>query len=138
MIAPPAMNHSPRWCDTCSYGLLQSGQSLGQSLRGITDRRPAWIRGRLFDLGGYPGWQPANDAVAAVHGELLALEDPAAILTGTDRIEGCANYTDRALYHRVLVRANTADGEGVLAWCYRLVEPEGAPLIPAGRWASGR
>jgi gamma-glutamylcyclotransferase (GGCT)/AIG2-like uncharacterized protein YtfP len=120
------------------YGLLQSGQSLGQSLGGIADRQPAWIRGRLFDLGAYPGWQPANDAKAAVHGELLVLADPAATLTETDRIEGCADYTDHALYHRVLVRANMEDGEGVLAWCYRLVKPEGAPLIPAGLWPPGR
>ncbi len=119
------------------YGLLQSGHALGQTLRGIGGRRPAWIGGRLFDLGSYPGWQPADDPGARVHGEILELTHPAETLAETDRIEGYVDDTDRALYHRVLVRANAADGEPVLAWCYRRVDTAPAPLIPSGRWPRG-
>jgi gamma-glutamylcyclotransferase (GGCT)/AIG2-like uncharacterized protein YtfP len=116
------------------YGTLQSGHSRADALPGIAGRQAARITGRLFDLGAYPGWQPCEDATTAVQGELLELTDPVAALSVADAIEGCAGYHTEALYHRVLVRAVCTDGEGVLAWCYRVADTGDATVIASGRW----
>lgn len=126
--APPLIRH------LFAYGLLQSGYPMGQSLAGIRHRQTARIPGRLFDLGVYPGWQPTEDAEAAVFGELLELNDPPGLLAVTDRYEGFRDYSGQSLYHRVLVTAMTDSGDEILAWCYRVVRPGDAPVILGGRW----
>lgn len=114
------------------YGLLQSHAALGHVITG--QRQTAWIQGRLYDLGDYPGWEPSGDPSEQVYGELIELEDPVSTLNETDRIEGCNAYAQDALYHRVLVQAVTEGGEKTLAWCYRVVDRSYAPLVIGGRW----
>jgi gamma-glutamylcyclotransferase (GGCT)/AIG2-like uncharacterized protein YtfP len=117
-----------------AYGLLQAEYDLGQSLTGIAQRQPARIHGQIFDLGSYPGWQPSTGINDWVHGELLTLHQPNASLQRIDQIEGCSDYSEDALYHRVLVTATTDSGEKVLAWCYRYAHAiEGQP-IEEGCW----
>lgn len=117
------------------YGLLQSSQALGNALNGVLHRQPAQVPGRLFDLGDSPGWQPPAAAEDWVHGELLTLGDPAAVLEQTDAIEGFYGYGTDSLYHRVLVRAQAPNAETVLAWCYRYAgQPPSHARIAEGRW----
>lgn len=116
------------------YGTLQAGQSRAHALPGVAHREPAMISGTLFDLGPYPGWQPNGDDACTVSGELLTLNDPSITLPLADAIEGCDGYSERALYHRVLVKAVSADGRAVLAWCYRLQDSTAGKRIPSGRW----
>lgn len=118
------------------YGLLQSGHALGQSLKGIERRTAARIPGRLFDLGAYPGWQPAARSDDWVAGELLTLVQPNETLARTDQIEGFSSYGPDALYHRVLVTATLDTGESVLAWCYRYAQAIDQPPLAAGRWVA--
>lgn len=116
------------------YGLLQSNQPLGQRLDGIGHRQPARAPGRLFDLGAYPGWQPPSTPDDWVHGELLELAEPEMALAEADAIEGFHGYAEDALYHRVLIRAVTADSGSILAWCYRYARPLDGQPVPGGRW----
>lgn len=117
-----------------AYGLLQAEYNLGQSLTGIAQRQLARIRGQIFNLGNYPGWQPSDDVNDWVHGELLTLQQPNVTLPSIDRIEGFNDYTNQALYHRVLVIATNDQGEDVFAWCYRYARAIHSPAIEGGRW----
>ncbi|KAA6182609.1 gamma-glutamylcyclotransferase [Thiohalocapsa marina] len=118
------------------YGLLQSTQSLGNALDGIGHRQPARAPGRLFDLGAYPGWQPPSTPDDWVHGELLELTDPETALAEADAIEGFQGHDAEALYHRVLIRAVTANAGSALAWCYRYARPLSSRPIGDGRWTA--
>ena len=121
-----------------AYGRLQAEYDLGRSVKGIEHRQAARTRGRLFDLGSYPAWQPTVEPDAWVQGELLTLSQPAATLKQIDTIERFIGYGEDSLYHRVLVTAVvTETGENVLAWCYRYAQKiSEQPLIADGRWSA--
>jgi gamma-glutamylcyclotransferase (GGCT)/AIG2-like uncharacterized protein YtfP len=72
---------------------------------------PATVRGRLFDLGPYPGLV-LDDAALPVHGELLALPDDPDVLRVLDDYEGSC------LYRRVECRATTAHAGTASCWVY--------------------
>jgi gamma-glutamylcyclotransferase (GGCT)/AIG2-like uncharacterized protein YtfP len=81
------------------------------------------VRGRLVDLGSYPGAVP--DAVGAVHGEVYRVVDPA-LWAALDSAEG-------PQYHRRGVTVRSEDGRELAACIYWYVGPldRGVP-IPGG------
>ncbi len=78
---------------------------------------PATVRGRLYDLGAYPGCI-LDDGSGAVHGVLLEIADPA-VLEELDAYE-CYAAHDAAgsLFRRTICNAITADGRVVSTWVY--------------------
>ena len=107
------------------------GDRLRQEARLIGE---ASIEGKLFSLGKYPGLIEAGGAGARVHGEVYALNSPAASLEWLDAYEGIAPG-DQNDYARVERLARLASGQEITAWVYVYLKPVAASnLVPDGRW----
>jgi gamma-glutamylcyclotransferase (GGCT)/AIG2-like uncharacterized protein YtfP len=78
----------------------------------LTPLGPATVKGRLYDLGPYPGLVLDYAAETPVRGELFALPEDPALLGSLD------NYEGSCLYRRVECRATTANGETAACWVY--------------------
>lgn len=124
------------------YGTLMraTASACGQAQRarlhaGAVWLGPATVRGRLHDLGAYPGLAAGDDAGDVVHGELLRLDTPAAVLPWLDAYEGIVAGAPDNEYERVRVEARLAGGETVTAWVYVCRRDVSAlPRIAGGRW----
>jgi gamma-glutamylcyclotransferase (GGCT)/AIG2-like uncharacterized protein YtfP len=125
------------------YGTLMSAAtgSLGRDMR-LRLRREArsagsaTVQGVLYDLGTYPGLVRSADPSDRVHGEVLALIDPAATLPWLDDYEGVGRgQASAGEYLRVVEHARLASGASLEIWLYLLQRPlRGLPRIPGGRW----
>jgi gamma-glutamylcyclotransferase (GGCT)/AIG2-like uncharacterized protein YtfP len=74
----------------------------------------AIVRGRLYDLGPYPGLTPGE---GSVRGELYELYKPAATLELLDRYEGCPDG-EAAAFDREVVTVPLEQGASAAAWVY--------------------
>jgi gamma-glutamylcyclotransferase (GGCT)/AIG2-like uncharacterized protein YtfP len=95
---------------------------------------PATVRGRLYDLGAYPGCV-LDDGAGALHGVLLEIANPA-VLEELDAYE-CYAAHDAAgsLFRRTVCDAITADGQVVSTWVYVYNRDlSHARLIESGRY----
>jgi gamma-glutamylcyclotransferase (GGCT)/AIG2-like uncharacterized protein YtfP len=108
-----------------AYGTLMRGYGLHRVLAaGATLLTTGTARGRLLDLGGYPG---LVEGTGRVSGEVYRLDD-AELLAALDREEGY-NFDRR----RAIV--TLAGGRRVRAWLYRYRGPrERATPIPDGNY----
>lgn len=92
----------------------------------LTPLGAATIRGRLYDLGPYPGLV-LDETGARVHGEVFALPDDPALLASLDDYEGSCHY------RRVECRAMAESGETVTGWVYEChADLSRAVVIPHG------
>jgi gamma-glutamylcyclotransferase (GGCT)/AIG2-like uncharacterized protein YtfP len=109
------------------YGTLRSDS--GHELSGLLARHAlrrsaARVRGRLFDLGSYPGMVP-DAGSGFVTGELYVVkpEEWDALISVLDRYEGCGpDDPEPHEYRRVIVEVRTEDGT-VASWAYVLNRP---------------
>jgi gamma-glutamylcyclotransferase (GGCT)/AIG2-like uncharacterized protein YtfP len=94
------------------YGTLRRGGAMHALLEPGTERvGPARMRGRLYDLGAFPGLAEGRPG-DWVQGELYRLTgDCAALLASLDRYEGRA-------FRRVVRDAHGTDGACVPAFAY--------------------
>lgn len=91
------------------------------------------MAGRLFDLGGYPGWIPGRGTVA---GQLFAVADPD-ILPVLDAFEGYhPGNPAGSLYIREVVRT-AGRAAGAFIYRYNWAWDEGM-AIPSGDWTARR
>jgi gamma-glutamylcyclotransferase (GGCT)/AIG2-like uncharacterized protein YtfP len=100
----------------------------------------ARVRGRLFDLGSYPGMALEHDS-GHVSGELYEITSNwPSVIARLDEYEGCAiDDPDPHEYRRELVEAVRPTGETVTAWAYVLNrDPGGLPVIESGDYLSWR
>ena len=96
--------------------------------RGARFLEPGKVRGRLVDLGRYPGMVTG---VGQVKGEVYRIEDPE-LLPVLDREEG---YN----FERSRVSATLASGRHARVWIYRYRGPrDGAVPIPDGDYRRAR
>jgi gamma-glutamylcyclotransferase (GGCT)/AIG2-like uncharacterized protein YtfP len=123
------------------YGTLRTGREPA-AIRAVarTLRRcgAARLRGRLYDLGPYPG-AIADPAAAWVHGEIVELTAASPPLAWFDAYEEFdPAQPDRGGYRRERHAVET-DAGPVACWVYLLVrEPAGAPRIASGEWRGPR
>jgi len=112
-----------------AYGTLMRGYGLHAVLAGgATAVGPGTARGRLLDLGRYPG---LVDGPGRVSGEVYRLDDPE-LLPVLDREEGY-NFVRRQGI------VTLAGGRRVRAWLYRYRGPrERATPIPSGDYRRAR
>ena len=120
---------SQRSANLFVYGSLRRGsdnrfaRSLHQSARFLGHAR---MRGRLYNLGRFPGATPTDGSNDWVHGDLLRLDQPARILPALDAYEG-------SQFGRVPQRIYSASGV-TLAWVYLYRgNPSGTRII-SGAW----
>ena len=124
------------------YGTLMSSaaSTYGRAQRtrlheATTSLGTATMRGRLYDLGSYPGLVASDDAADIVHGEVLRLDRPDEVLPWLDDYEGIVvGHADNE-YARVTDEAVLASGETLLAQVYVwLRDPAGHRRIADGYW----
>jgi gamma-glutamylcyclotransferase (GGCT)/AIG2-like uncharacterized protein YtfP len=123
-----------------AYGTLITG-ARSSAIQTLLDeclvrRQPGWVRGRLYDLGPYPGLVAAPRRSEQVHGEILELCAPKRCLAALDDYE---DYDPRrpeaSTYRRAWCRASLADGGAIWAWVYWYQGPaQRARRIPNGDW----
>ena len=122
------------------YGTLLSraGHPMGARLqREARLLGEASIQGRLYSLGRYPGLVESADASEIAHGEVYALNRPAAALEWLDAYEGIrpGKGGSPADYERVEREVQLASGATLAAWVYLYRKSTGMrPPIPRGRW----
>ncbi len=104
------------------YGTLTRGSRspfaalLAARARFIGD---AWLPGRLYRLGHFPGAVPDPAAKSRVWGNAFLIRH-SALLAALDRYEGCgASECFGSLFQREAVRVTLANGKEVDAWIYR-------------------
>jgi len=125
------------------YGTLRRDQRhemfrlLARHARFIGD---GTIRGKLYDLGTYPGWVPSPGG--NVLGEVYAIdpEQWEGIISRLDDYEGCsASDPEPHEYRRVVVDVTLSNGQTVDAWAYRLShQPEQSREIRSGDYLAWR
>jgi gamma-glutamylcyclotransferase (GGCT)/AIG2-like uncharacterized protein YtfP len=103
------------------YGTLRAGsghpwaQQLARHARYLG---PASMRGRMYDLGRYPGAVTSCTAGERVTGDLYRLNS-ATLLRELDRYEGCTGRVCEQEYRRAAVCVMQTDtGLPVRAWAY--------------------
>jgi gamma-glutamylcyclotransferase (GGCT)/AIG2-like uncharacterized protein YtfP len=108
--------------DLFVYGTLRQagGHAMAQFLASQARRiGPGKVRGRLYDLGSYPGLVEARAENEWVHGEIYELPQPAETLAVLDRYEGCGPE-DRPplLFERWAAPVVLPTGEVRSCWVY--------------------
>jgi len=101
---------------------------------------PAHVRGRLFDLGEYPGAILDVNAETKIEGEVFELPTDPSVLAELDAYEGyeLADPT-RSLFIRVKSSAQLSDGRDVESWIYVYNrDPGKAPLITDGNYRKSK
>lgn len=122
------------------YGTLLSGAGHPKGAKLAREGRllgEATIQGcRLYSLGRYPGLVEAADAQPPVHGEVYALNSPAASLIWLDAYEGIVAGSQENQYERAQRAVQlVATGDTVTAWVYLyLQDVRKFRPIPGGRW----
>ncbi len=113
--------------DHSSHGLLEEGaQLIG----------PARLKGRLYEIDGYPGVVPADSEAEQVAGELYRLLEPAVVLAALDDYEEAGEgYPQPREYRRCRITVELENGTELVAWCYLYNRPTaGLRWIPGGDW----
>lgn len=104
------------------YGTLRTGSRNARSDLLMPGTRPAGsgrTRGRMIDLGAYPGLVITSTSRAWVAGDLHALIDAPAVLERLDRYEGCPpDQHATGEFERVVVNVVTARSTQLQAWTY--------------------
>ena len=117
------------------YGTLRTGERLAGNLADCP-RKPGQIRGRLYNLGWYPGLYPDRDG-APVLGEVVTVTPE--ILARLDSIEGFQGYNKQSLYHRVWLPKEIWGDDGG-CWTYVYAKPESeldkGKRIDSGDWCN--
>ena len=121
------------------YGTLlpvESPEEVADSVGDLRRIGPARIRGRLYDLGDYPGaiFDPAS--TTWIHGEIFEIPDNA-VLQAIDRYEEFDDSNPRtSLFIRTRVPARLRDGHDVESWAYLYNrDPGDAPLVTGGSYS---
>ncbi|MBO6824567.1 MAG: gamma-glutamylcyclotransferase [Sneathiella sp.] len=79
----------------------------------------ASMRGKLYDLGRYPGLVINEEGAGPVSGQLFRLKDVQKVLREFDYYEECSDdFPEPHLYVREKVQVIKADGRAHMAWVY--------------------
>lgn len=79
----------------------------------------ATMRGRLYQLAGYPGAVDSTDCADQVIGDLYRIRRAKALFAILDDYEQCsAKFAKPHEYRRLLRQVNLADGRQFQAWVY--------------------
>ena len=96
----------------------------------------AYINGRLYDLGWYPGVVLSNDPSEKVYGQLFKLKNTETVFKVLDDYEGIGGDNPKPYeYSRERAQAFLEDGTQMGTWFYEYVlSTENLTLIPSGNF----
>jgi gamma-glutamylcyclotransferase (GGCT)/AIG2-like uncharacterized protein YtfP len=122
-----------------AYGTLRRGfapDTLAGLVAGFDWEGEASVRGRLYDLGAYPGVVLDPTGGHRVHGEVARFDAEAALWELLDGYEGAdARHPGARLFRRVRCDAQRAEGGFARVWLYEYArDPGAAALLPDGRY----
>jgi gamma-glutamylcyclotransferase (GGCT)/AIG2-like uncharacterized protein YtfP len=122
-----------------AYGTLQPGRAPTKIARVAAKLRPAgegFVRGVLYDLGGYPGAVADPAAKGKIAGTVMELPDGEDVLAQLDRYEGFdpqVPATSEYIRERQVVELKT--GGTVECWFYRYnLKPRDSDRVESGVW----
>lgn len=123
------------------YGTLRpelTPAGLRQGMAGLVRLGAARVRGRLYDLGAYPGAVPDPASGAWILGEVIELPAGPAQLAALDRYEGFEPaHPQESLFVRRRVRALRSGASSLRCWSYVYNrDVRGLPRVPGGDWAA--
>ncbi len=104
------------------YGILRRGR--GRKINCILNQRGIFIgdgifRGKLYDIGYYPGAIPSTGSSDFVRGDVYLLPEPRSVLEILDMFEGCIiDGSSRGEFYRKKANIFLESGKNVLAWVY--------------------
>lgn len=95
------------------------------------------VRGKLYNLGEYPGAVPDSSSSKLIYGELYQLRDDENTLAALDKYEGFdPTKPDECLFVRERTIVKLPGGPDVEAWIYAYKgDPKKAPIIKSGVWS---
>jgi len=103
------------------YGTLRPGHApseIADAVRTLEPVGPGTIRGRLYNLGAYPGVVLDDPAGEEVHGEVFLVPHPATLA----RLDAYEDYRPRdpenSLFRRVKTTVTLSNGARELCWVY--------------------
>jgi gamma-glutamylcyclotransferase (GGCT)/AIG2-like uncharacterized protein YtfP len=122
-----------------AYGTLQPGLAPTKIARVAAKLRPVgegFVRGVLYDLGGYPGAVADPGAESRISGAVMELPDDEGVLERLDRYEGYDPRTpETSEYIREKQIVELKTGDAVECWFYRYNrKPRDAQRIESGEW----
>ena len=127
------------------YGTLMSAakSGFGSTMRRRLARASvrlggATVKGRLYDLGGYPGLVPSDAGRDLVAGELIRLLDTDRVFRWLDVYEGIGDGHELPhAYERKVCDVRLTRGPRVAAWIYLYrLNTSGCARIRSGNWLS--
>lgn len=115
------------------------GKAPDEVKRLVSRLRPlgkASVRGRLYDLGEYPGAILDDKADSVIFGEVFELPDAPSLFKQLDSYEGFEpHYPQSSLFLRERCTASLDGGREVECWIYTYNgDVNSAPLIPSGSY----
>lgn len=123
------------------YGTLLADRAPDEVVGALKSLRrigPAQVRGRLYDLGEFPGAILAPTSKTLIQGEIFELPTTPAILKALDDYEEFdpADKED-SLFIRTKAKATLLDGPQVDCWMYIYNhDPGSAPLLADGTYST--
>ena len=122
-----------------AYGTLQPGHAPAHMAAVAAKLRPVgegFVRGRLYDLGGYPGAVPDTSATSRILGTVMELPEDPGLLRQLDSYEEYDPQSpETSEYVRELQRVELTAGGALGCWFYRYNwKPDESRLIASGAW----
>ena len=126
-----------------AYGTLQPGCAPARMAAIVARLRPVgegFLRGVLYDLGGYPGAVPVAGAESRIFGTVMELPDDIESLRGLDEYEGFDPKDPGASeFVRERLKVERAEGGAMECWFYRYNGLVSATqVIASGVWRKSR
>lgn len=104
------------------YGTLkrESGSEMHRFLASHSEYIDnATIKGKLYEINGYPVAVPSNNAEDIINGEVYRLKDPTAVLACLDEYEECGgDFPEPPIYIRTVTQVKLSTGKLITAWVY--------------------
>jgi gamma-glutamylcyclotransferase (GGCT)/AIG2-like uncharacterized protein YtfP len=125
------------------YGTLMPSEAddeIAHIVRRLRRLGAAYVRGRLYNFGEYPGAVIDHSANTLVRGELVELPADKGILDALDKYEEFnPSKPQKSLFVRKKAKIKLASGRTVEGWIYVYNRnPGNAPLIRGGNYSKSK
>ncbi|MGH9549837.1 MAG: gamma-glutamylcyclotransferase family protein [Terriglobales bacterium] len=123
------------------YGTLEPAHApaeIAAAVRHLRRVGSGSVRGRLYDLGDFPGAVVSRTSPSVIKGKVFELPEDEQVLSSIDTYEGFdPNHPQGSLFVRKRWPVTLADGSRMTCWIYTYNrKPGDARLIPSGSYTA--